>query len=487
MSRECAKLIREPGSLADDWDAANEAAVPPPGSLADDWDAANDAAMPPASAFSAEEAAFSGEEVAVHRTASDCWVIVHGHVYDVTAFLPEHPGGVSALSKPGRAGQDVTSHFERIGHSAAARGRLAGMRVGRLSSLPPQSAAAPSGTVEPATRTAAGLAHDHAVAWHGARRVAILAAHPEVANLVGDNPWTPVVGLLAGAAHTAVALYCGTLGLGPLVLCAATVGAVCSMMHFAVCHDLCHGTAGRHARRPWVKQLLLHACSLPSFGGETHHYYANQHIGHHAALGDVRMFDPGGAPRTPTHLDEVDGELPSPSTMLLLLGSSATVRRAMESFDRDSEGLLETDAAGLVGELLRRWAAIANPGGVAIKLLSHPLMQAFHLLMLTLMQLVAAVVMNPLMMALAVPFLAAPSASYDTLARRSGWLLAGQFAERVREADLAFPEWRAFGWEGLTFALHQWLWAGTLVAMWASAGPGAAGYLLLSELFAHRE
>ena len=64
---------------------------------------------------------YTPEEVAQHASQGDCWVILLGEVYDVTDFLSEHPGGVAALSKAGRAGTDVTPHFLRIGHSAHAR------------------------------------------------------------------------------------------------------------------------------------------------------------------------------------------------------------------------------------------------------------------------------------------------------------------------------------------------------------------------------
>ncbi|KAG9749517.1 hypothetical protein KCU75_g13806, partial [Aureobasidium melanogenum] len=41
----------------------------------------------------------TGEEVAKHNNADSCWVIVHGRAYDVTEFLPEHPGGPKIILK----------------------------------------------------------------------------------------------------------------------------------------------------------------------------------------------------------------------------------------------------------------------------------------------------------------------------------------------------------------------------------------------------
>ena len=141
---------------------------------------------------------FTLSEVAMHDTAADCWVIVHGRVVDVTEFLSEHPGGKAALSKPGRAGQDVTSHFERIGHSESARQRLTKMCVGIVKTDDIRGSSHPTREIPLAN---SGLPYDHSVAWHGARRAAILQAHPEVAALSGHNPWTPLIGLLASAVH----------------------------------------------------------------------------------------------------------------------------------------------------------------------------------------------------------------------------------------------------------------------------------------------
>jgi len=54
----------------------------------------------------------TGEEVAKHVTKDDCWVIVHGKAYDVTEFMPEHPGGPKIILK--YAGKDATEEYEPI-------------------------------------------------------------------------------------------------------------------------------------------------------------------------------------------------------------------------------------------------------------------------------------------------------------------------------------------------------------------------------------
>ena len=54
----------------------------------------------------------TGKQVAEHGSHESCWVIIHGRAYDVTEFLPEHPGGPKIILK--YAGKDATEEFDPI-------------------------------------------------------------------------------------------------------------------------------------------------------------------------------------------------------------------------------------------------------------------------------------------------------------------------------------------------------------------------------------
>jgi L-lactate dehydrogenase (cytochrome) len=32
-------------------------------------------------------------EIRKHSTENDCWIVVNGDVWDITEFIPSHPGG----------------------------------------------------------------------------------------------------------------------------------------------------------------------------------------------------------------------------------------------------------------------------------------------------------------------------------------------------------------------------------------------------------
>ena len=57
------------------------------------------------------EATYTLDDVAQHKSKDDCWIAVDGGVYDVTDFLPIHPGGNILLSV---AGTDATDFFTEL-------------------------------------------------------------------------------------------------------------------------------------------------------------------------------------------------------------------------------------------------------------------------------------------------------------------------------------------------------------------------------------
>lgn len=71
----------------------------------------------------------SASEVKKHNSADSAWIIVHGHVYDCTRFLKEHPGGTDSILI--NAGTDCTEEFDAI-HSDKAKKLLEEYRIGEV-------------------------------------------------------------------------------------------------------------------------------------------------------------------------------------------------------------------------------------------------------------------------------------------------------------------------------------------------------------------
>lgn len=75
---------------------------------------------------------YSMAEVHKHSTRDSAWIVVHGHVYDCTSFLKDHPGGTDSILI--NAGTDCTEEFDAI-HSDKAKTLLDMYRIGELSAL----------------------------------------------------------------------------------------------------------------------------------------------------------------------------------------------------------------------------------------------------------------------------------------------------------------------------------------------------------------
>lgn len=69
------------------------------------------------------------EELAQHNSANDCWVAIHGDVYDLTEFAEEHPPGAESIYV--LAGKEATDAFKAV-HSRGLLEDFANDKVGVL-------------------------------------------------------------------------------------------------------------------------------------------------------------------------------------------------------------------------------------------------------------------------------------------------------------------------------------------------------------------
>jgi len=70
------------------------------------------AAIPETSNAKNESREISIEELKMHNRPNDCWVAIHGVVYDLTDFADEHPAGAESIVS--LAGKDGTEEFQAI-------------------------------------------------------------------------------------------------------------------------------------------------------------------------------------------------------------------------------------------------------------------------------------------------------------------------------------------------------------------------------------
>ena len=78
-------------------------------------------------------AVFSMTQVAAHSTQSDCWAAIDGEVYDLTAWIGQHPGGPERITKI--CGKDGSSAYDgqHSGQTEPAQD-LAEFQIGTVSS-----------------------------------------------------------------------------------------------------------------------------------------------------------------------------------------------------------------------------------------------------------------------------------------------------------------------------------------------------------------
>ncbi|XP_075513328.1 cytochrome b5-like [Primulina tabacum] len=73
---------------------------------------------------------YTFDQVEKHNKLEDCWLIVHGKVYDVSPFILEHPGGEEVMISS--TGKDATSDYEDTGHGDYAKDLMKNYVIGQI-------------------------------------------------------------------------------------------------------------------------------------------------------------------------------------------------------------------------------------------------------------------------------------------------------------------------------------------------------------------
>lgn len=100
---------------------------------------------PPSTAPTQTTISLTSSEVTNHTSSNDCWVIVDGNVYNVTEYIPFHPGGSGRITN--RCGTDVSADFAGAGghrHSSSARNTLSRYLVGAFEGSVTQTTPTPN-------------------------------------------------------------------------------------------------------------------------------------------------------------------------------------------------------------------------------------------------------------------------------------------------------------------------------------------------------
>ena len=83
----------------------------------------------PVSTSAPTPSGYTASQVTTHNSRTSCWMIISGNVYDVTSYLPYHPGGINAILA--YCGSDATAAFTDI-HSGRAMANLDTYYIGPL-------------------------------------------------------------------------------------------------------------------------------------------------------------------------------------------------------------------------------------------------------------------------------------------------------------------------------------------------------------------
>lgn len=104
-------------------DSTGSAAIPP------STEAGQPTPSSPSPSSAPTPSGITASEVATHASRESCWSTINGNVYDLTSWIPKHPGGEGAIL--GICGKDGSGKFNgKHGNDAKKVALLSGFKIG---------------------------------------------------------------------------------------------------------------------------------------------------------------------------------------------------------------------------------------------------------------------------------------------------------------------------------------------------------------------
>eukprot|EP00884_Botryococcus_braunii_P009658 jgi/Botrbrau1/18694/Bobra.0386s0021.1 len=212
-------------------------------------------------------------EIAAHDTPEDCWLIIDGGVYDVSSFIPLHPGGdIIAV----RAGGDCSDLFASY-HPLSTRNILHKFQIGKLDGA------------DPAVERLVKYDND----WEEGKFYHVLKDRVE--KYMRENKIDPRFSI---AMYVKSLTIFGAIGLcwwhaffgghslALALLAAAGLGVGMAEVGVSIMHDANHGA---YSRNRWVTRLM--AASLDVVGASSFMWRQTHVVGHHLTT-NLEKVDP---------------------------------------------------------------------------------------------------------------------------------------------------------------------------------------------------
>jgi fatty acid desaturase/cytochrome b involved in lipid metabolism len=193
---------------------------------------------------------YSWKEVEQHKNHDDIWIVVKGKVYDVTSWIPKHPGGVQMLLSNG--GREATAAFVSY-HPLYVQNKLEQYLIGEVSD------------------------YNAWYKWDSTDFYPVVKGrvekHMKENNLEGES-WEMYLKTFLVLAFWAVAYYY-TMIRG-YVLCTFILGFFHAHYGISISHDGCHGSYSKKHQISYLARL-----AMDLMGGSSLVWYMQHNIGHH--------------------------------------------------------------------------------------------------------------------------------------------------------------------------------------------------------------